>query len=564
MSQLEEHLAVVSRQATEATLVKTEEDGTCLPGDTTRRSWHEMQKDLKDTVVQIFSEIADFNWLEPYKTPNQLQSSGSGFFINENGEIITNAHVVDQAKGVTIQIPSFGKRRFDAHVYGVTPERDLALLKLNPADLAEIKAELGHIPVLPIGDSDNVHRSEELMALGYPLGQQSMKSTNGIVSGREHIAGQHMIQISAPINPGSSGGPVINCAGQVIGVSTANIPSAQNVGYITPSNNLRLFLHHLKSMPDEAGKVKFIRKPFLGILYNPASNYLTKYLGNPEPGGLYVAGTQKNSPLETAGVKAGDMIYEIDGFKVDIHGEMNVPWSDDKISIVDYISRLTIGDKIQLRTYRHGKERKVVLDFSESELAPVRRMFPGYEHIDYEIIGGLVVMPLSLNHLPLLVQVAPELTQYMEFQHQIEGALIITHVFPTSAAARARTLGAGGVLKEVNGEVVHTLADLRKVIKKSLETDYLTLKTHQHVFSVLPFRKLLEDEPRLASTFFYPVTQFVKELLRELEAEKRAKEPAKQTAPVTQTVGKKVGTPRISPLMPRLTPNVKGLPAPAT
>jgi len=511
IKKLDETLRVLKRQVTEIAVAKPTTETLPMPFTEDRKNWREVQRDLRDAVVQIFSEIADFNWLEPYKSPNQFQSTGSGFFINEAGDIITNAHVVDQAKGVSIQIPSFGKRRFDVTVYGVTPERDLALLKMDPKDVKEIKTALGKIPVLPIGDSDSVHRSEELMALGYPLGQQSLKSTTGIVSGREHIVGKHMIQISAPINPGSSGGPVINCEGQVIGVSTAAIPGAQNVGYITPSNDVRLFRHHLEQMPGVKGEAKFLRKPFLGILFNPASSYLTTYLNNPQPGGLYVAGTQKNSPLQKIGVKPGDMIYEIDGYPIDVHGEMNVPWSEDKISVVDYISRLMIGDQVNLLVYRKGKEHTFSLTFSESELAPVRRMYPGYEHIDYEIIGGLVIMPLSLNHLPLLVQAAPELTQYMEIQNQIEGTLIITHVFPTSAASRSRTLGAGSVVREVNGEAVKTLDDLRRILRKSFDTGFLTVKTHQNVFSVLPFERVLQDEPRLARTFVYPVSDLVKE-----------------------------------------------------
>lgn len=485
-------------------------------GGEATKNWGTVQTELKDAVIQVFSDVAEFNWLEPYKSPNQFQVTGSGFFINDTGEMITNAHVIDQTKAVSIQIPSFGKRRFTVTVLGVSPERDLALLRLKPENVQEIKKGIGRIPVMTLGNSDQVHRSDEIMALGYPLGQQALKSTTGIVSGRESLGGQYMIQISAPINPGSSGGPSINCTGQVIGVNSAGIMAAQNVGYIIPSNEVMLFLNQLKQLPSAGeDKIKFLRKPYLGVIFNPASDSLTSFLGNPLPGGLYVAEVQKGSPLEKAGVKAGDMIYEIDGNRLDVFGEMNVPWSEDKISIIDYVARLMIGDKVRLVIYRAGKERTVTLTFDSSELAPIRAMYPSYEKIDYEMVGGLVVMQLALNHLPLLIQAAPELAQYAtELQTQrLEGALIVTHVIPASVAGRARTLRAGYILKEINNVPVKSLDEFRNALKKSMNTRFMTIKTSKNLFAALPFDDIVKEEEQLAAGFFYSVTPFMRELI---------------------------------------------------
>ena len=124
-----------------------------------------------------------------------------------------------------------------------------------------IKRVLGSIPFLPLGDSDLIHRSDEVLALGYPLGQQSLKSTTGVISGRE----QHLIQMSAAINPGNSGGPSLNTKGEVIGINSAGIPAAQNVGYMIPINDLKIVLADLY-------KVKLLRKPFLGVLFNNATD----------------------------------------------------------------------------------------------------------------------------------------------------------------------------------------------------------------------------------------------------------------------------------------------------
>ena len=280
--------------------------------------WRPIQERVVDTVVQIFSQVAEVDLLQPYKTPTQGTASGSGFFINGDGDLITNAHVLDQASAVWIQIPSLGKRILDVEVVGVSPERDIALLRLTPESKEIIVKELEKIPFLAFGDSDVVRRSDEVMALGYPLGQQSLKSTTGVVSGHEN----RWMQTSAPLNPGNSGGPLLNSQGFVVGVNSAGIREAQNVGYAIPGNEVQTILPDLY-------KVKLLREPFLGIVFNNATDALTNYLGNPAPGGAYVVEVVKGSTLDKAGIQRGDMIYKINNHNLDIFGEMRVPWSED-------------------------------------------------------------------------------------------------------------------------------------------------------------------------------------------------------------------------------------------
>lgn len=348
----------------------------------TNQIWRPIQEKVKDTVVQIFSQRAEFDFLQPYKTPEQYPTYGSGFFINEQGDIVTNAHVVDQAVAVWIQIPSLGKRILDASIVGVSPERDIALLRLSPNDLALIQQELGKVPYLNLGNSDNVRRSDEVLALGYPLGQQSLKSTTGVISGRE----QHYIQMSAPINPGNSGGPLLNATGEVIGINSANIPGAQNVGYIIPINDLKIALPDLY-------KIKLLRKPFLGVLFNNATESMVTYLGNPQPGGCYIVEVVKGSTLYKAGLESGDMLYEINGHRLDLYGEMSVPWSEDKITITDYVSRLSIGDDVHLVFYRKGKRKEATVKFSQAELPAVRRMFLVMNPLIMKLVSAWLLCP---------------------------------------------------------------------------------------------------------------------------------------------------------------------------
>lgn len=209
-----------------------------------------------------------------------------------------------------------------------------------------------------------------------------MKSTTGVISGHE----RHYIQMSAPINPGSSGGPLLNSKGEVIGINSAGIMEAQNVGYAIPINDLKLVLSELYTTP-------LLRKPFLGVFFNNGSVELTEYLGNPLPGGCYVVGVLPGSTLDKAGVQRGDMIYEINGHPIDLFGEMKVPWSEDKLSIIDFVGRLPVGQELKLVLYRKGKRMELAVQFNMAVQPAVRKIYPGYDEIDYEIFGGMVVMP---------------------------------------------------------------------------------------------------------------------------------------------------------------------------
>lgn len=482
----------------------------------TAQLWRPVQDHIRDTVVQLFVQISAIDLLEPYKTPQQGTACGSGFFINDQGYLITNAHVVNSAKSVWGQIPSLGKRIIDMEVIGLSFERDLALLRVTEQGRELITRELGGIPYLPLGDSDLIRRSDEVLAVGYPLGQQSFKSTNGIISGQEH----HLIQMSAPINPGSSGGPLLNLKGEVIGINCSGITEAQNVGYAIPVNTLRSILNDLY-------EIKILRKPFLGVRFNNSTESLTKFLGNPLPGGCYIIETVKGSPLEKAGIMRGDMIYEINGHSVDMFGDMSVPWSEDKISIVDYPLRLSIGDTITIVVYRKGQKKVFTVTFNLAEPQAIRTIYPGYEPVDYEIFAGMVVQGLSVNHVRMLGDHAPGLRKYTEFKYQGQPILIITHVFPDSQLYRGRNMPLGATLREINGIKVKTLQDFRDAIKESVSQEYLTISAADNItraaetlFVVLEMNKILEEEQQLARDYRYQLSPTVKDLLQAVNLSK--------------------------------------------
>jgi len=270
---------------------------------------------------------------------------------------------------------------------------------------------------------------------------------------------------------------------------------------------------------DDLRTMKLVRRPFLGILFNNGSEMLTEYLGNPQPGGCYVADVIENSTLDKAGVETGDMIYEINGHRVDVYGDMNVLWSEDKISLVDYVSRLSLGEDINLIVYRDGTRKKISVKFTEGKLPAIRHVYPWIENIDYEVFAGMVVMQLTGNHLRGLVSQAPGLMYYSELKNQMNPVLVVTHVFPTSQLYRTRTIVPGAVINEVNGQKVTTLEELRQAYLAGDDT-HLTIRAtdrytraSDNVLVVLPLSKVLEQEAQLSQTFHYPVSQNAQQLL---------------------------------------------------
>lgn len=470
-------------------------------------SWLAVQKQVKDTVVQVHSQVLERNLLEPYRAPEHGRGSGTGFFINAEGDLITNWHVVGQSSSIQITVSSCGQELFDAELLGVSPERDIALVALTSESRERLRRKISEIPYLELGDSDDVLRSQEVLALGYPLGQSRLKSTLGIVSGRERLGYFGYIQITAPLNPGNSGGPALDLNGNVIGINSRGVTEAQNVGYIIPINEV-------KSALDDLRKVKLLRKPVLGCIFTTATNELVQYLNNPDPGGWYIAKVFEDTLLEEAGIKSEDMLYEINGHRVDVHGEMNVPWSEDKVSLFELLNRYTIGDKLHMVIYRKGQRKEFNFVLEQKYLPPVRTIYPDFEPgcLDYEIVGGMVLMQMSLNHVGMLLNRSPELVRYGKPENQHEQAVIITHVLPNSQAYKARVITAGDTIKKFNGQPVKTLDEIRQSVLDHAKKEYVTVETDHELFAALSIDKIINEEQQLADRYFIPRSKVVEEV----------------------------------------------------
>jgi serine protease Do len=478
---------------------------------TTASNWLHVQKNVEHSVVQIFSSVARINWLRPYQTPDEVTSAGSAFFINEKGDLLTNYHVVNHARSVMIRLPRLGQLQYRAEVVGVCPERDVALLRLTEKARVQIEAKIGQIPYVIFGDSDQVGRTQEVMALGFPLGRFSLKSTIGNISGWEHIGGQSLIQLTSPLNPGNSGGPTVNNRGEVIGINSSGIFSAQNTGFFIPINEITHILADLYTTP-------LLRKPVLGADFSIYLDTMREYLGNPDGGGWYVTHVYKGTLLDRAGVQSGDVLYQINGYDLDCYGEVEVSWATDtRVSALDLLNRYNMGDVISLVLYRQGERKEVTITLDDSFILPVRRMFSDFEKIEYEMFGGMVILPLSINVINALLDydnsLASVMTRYARPDAQYEEGLVITHVFPDSPAKEAKLLDPGLIIDTINGRKVRTLADLRVALLRHKKEKFFTITTqHERRFIVLSYDEVRQKEAKLALQNGYMVSRLVKAL----------------------------------------------------
>jgi len=468
-------------------------------------SWIGVQRCVEDAVVQVFTETAHIDWLEPYRPRVEGASGGSGFFINRDGDIVTNYHVVSHARFIKIRLPALGQERYDVSLVGACPDRDIALLRLTQETKDAIIKKLGKISYLQLGDSDAVGRTQEVMALGFPLGNLGLKSTIGNVSGWQRIGNQSFIELTSPINPGNSGGPTVNAAGKVVGINSAGIPSAQNIGYFIP-------IAEVKNALKDLYKIPFLRKPVLGANFSFYTDTVRKFLGNPPGGGWYVTRVFEGALLAKAGLKEGDVIYEINGHQLDAYGDVEVSWApDSKVSVLDLLNRYTTGDHVELVYYRNGTRYTADIEMDGGFILPVRKLYEDFDEIEYEIFGGMIIMPLSLNVLQRILNndgtLASSLAKYGRPENQYEQGLIVTHIFSGSPAKDTKLLSAGACLDKVNGQKVRTLEQFRDAIASGRNSDYITITTlYSQVFTALELKDVREREPKLAAHYGFKVS----------------------------------------------------------
>ena len=288
---------------------------------------------MRIPLVSSILDIIPFQVPIPYK--EEGFSLGSGFLVNREGYILTNAHVISNSVNIRVVL-SEGRKEYPATIIGIDRITDTALIKIEP----------DFVPaVIPFGDSDKLKMGEVVLAMGNPLGFQH-SVTSGLISAKERWAPHagdrytNFLQTDSAINPGSSGGPLVNLHGEVVGINTAIIEQAQLIGFAIPINIVKDVMGMLITGKTERG--------WFGAQAIPITPKKAAELNYPEPDGMVIKGVDKNSPAEKSGLKINDIITHFNSEPI-----TNLAILQRKLLV------LTPGEEIHLTIFRDDKTFEV-------------------------------------------------------------------------------------------------------------------------------------------------------------------------------------------------------------
>jgi len=301
---------------------------------------------LKTTVQDIFGQSY------------QQEGAGTGFIITNDGLILTNKHVVSDAAAKYTVVTTEGKS-YDATVQSLDPVYDLAVIKIDAKNL----------PVVELGNSDDLQVGQWVVAIGNALGRFENTVTAGVISAKDRSIEasdssggstesiSNLLQTDAAINSGNSGGPLVNLKGQVVGINTAVASGAQSIGFAIPINQAKSAIDSIKS----TGKIV---RPYLGVRYLPITPDIAKSASLPVDYGALIKGGSSitqlavvpGSPADKAGLVENDIILEINGEKLDQNN-----------SLLKLVQQYKVGDEIELKVLSKGKEKTVKLKLEASK-----------------------------------------------------------------------------------------------------------------------------------------------------------------------------------------------------
>ncbi|HWH48274.1 MAG TPA: trypsin-like peptidase domain-containing protein [Burkholderiales bacterium] len=328
-------------------------------------------KDCKEDIPALYQRVSPAvvmisgQSINPYKLQDRVSRViGSGFIFDREGLILTNSHVAFGRQ--TLYVSLDDGTVAPAKLIGADPIFDIAVIQIP-------KPEHGTLPTIGLGDSDNVRIGEEVIAIGNPLGLDQTV-TRGIVSGLNRILPETplsltepLIQTDAPINPGNSGGPLLNRCGEVIGINSAIIPDAQNIGFAIPSNLL-------KSVAPALIRDGHVIRPWIGFHGSMVGPDVREVLNLPLTNGLLVEVVEPGSPAEAAGIRGGRIEFTLGTISLLLGGDIvthinDAPTTDpDKLAPI--MRALKVGSRVKLTLFREGKMHEVEYVLPERPLLP--------------------------------------------------------------------------------------------------------------------------------------------------------------------------------------------------
>ncbi len=400
--------------------------------DVQRPDFVEIAKKSINTVVHVKSSssggdysIEDFIFGRSQRRPQM--GSGSGVIISSDGYIITNHHVIETAED--IQVTTNNNQSYDAKIIGSDEQNDIALLKIETND---------ELPYAVFGDSDSTQIGEWVLAVGNPFNLTSTV-TAGIISAKSRNLDptgrttQSYIQTDAAVNPGNSGGALINDKGELIGINTAiQTQTGSYVGYsfAVPSNIAKKVIEDIL----EYGNVQY---GFLGVTGTSLNSFRAKELDVEDTEGFFINGIDKESGANSAGIKIGDIIKDIDGIKIskfsDLKGYLNTKRPDDIVEV--NLKRDNVSKKVRVQLNKNER-----INFY---LIGILKNMSSSELIDRDLERGVKISEFNADY-----------KSYWE-DYGVEE---------------------NDIIKKINGEEINSIADIDKIVKSRKYYDPISIE----------------------------------------------------------------------------------------
>lgn len=394
----------------------------------------------KSSVVYINSKIKvkagsfgeELDMFHDFPIPDsyrESESSGSGVIISADGYIITNNHVIDDA--TEIAVVTSDKRQFVGKVIGTDPLTDIALIKIEAKEL----------PFMKIGNSDKLQVGEWVLAIGNPFDLTSTV-TAGIVSAKSRFIQaintpnepgiESYIQTDAAVNPGNSGGALVNLKGELMGINTviaSNTGAFVGYSFAVPATIVIKVYNDLRKYGD-------VQRGLMGVNINEITAKFAKEKRLPSIKGVYVGGVVSGSGADKAGLKTGDVITDVNGYEVNSANEL-----------VEYVSRFRPGDKVTVAYIRQGKELKVTVQLQSrnGDLGSAGN-------------GGLRLPKLGAVLAPLSTE---ELDNY-----ELRGGAKVTKVLPGSPLSIAG-VREGFIILKMDKKPISKPSDVSRILESS-------------------------------------------------------------------------------------------------
>ena len=376
-----------------------------------------------------------------FGTPQQRKTSalGSGFIIDKKGIVVTNNHVIQDAEDIIVRVN--GDKEYKAKVIGADPLSDIAVLQLNTNE--------SFVPV-KFGDSDKARIGDWVVAIGNPFGLGGTV-TSGIISARNRSIGltryEDYIQTDASINSGNSGGPLFDVKGDVIGINTAILGrnGSIGIGFAIPSNSAKTVIDQLI----EFGETK---RGWLGVRIQDVTKEIAQVENLDEPRGALVASVAPNSPSEKAGVKAGDIILEFNGEKIQ---EMK------QLPII--VAKTEVGKKVEVKIWRNKKEIVKTITLGRLETSEEFKVTEKASPPKDQKIESLKITVRTLNKEDIKTRSLPNQTT----------GLVITQI--DKGSPLLNSIEVNSIILEAQKKKIRTVKDLQQSVRQVLNSNQKTI-----------------------------------------------------------------------------------------